>query len=122
MQADLAFWINLDRLVAGGQVVVDRPRGSAHPRYASFVYPLDYGYLAGTLAADGGGVDVWRGTLHGAGVTGLLCCVDLQKKDVEIKILVDCTGDERRAIVDVHRVGQQSAILIERPGRQEEKA
>ncbi|HSJ56817.1 MAG TPA: inorganic pyrophosphatase [Anaerolineae bacterium] len=122
MQADELFWTSLDRLVAEGQVVVDRPRGSAHPRYPALVYPLDYGYLAGTVAADGDGVDVWRGTRHGAGVTGVVCTVDLGKRDVELKILLECTADEARRIVDMHREGQQSAILLERPAGQEEQA
>jgi inorganic pyrophosphatase len=122
MQADELFWTGLDRLVAEGQVVVDRPRGSAHPRYPAFVYPLDYGYLAGTVAADGDGVDVWRGTRHGAGVTGMICSVDLEKRDTECKLLLDCTAGEMRRILELHRVGEQSAILLERPAGQEEQA
>jgi len=122
MEASLEFWANLDRLVAEGQVVVDRPRGSAHPRYPSFVYPLDYGYLAGTRAADGSGVDVWRGSSPGTGVTGLLCTVDLEKRDVEIKILLDCTPGELHTLLATHRQGAQSAILVARPGGQAEEA
>jgi inorganic pyrophosphatase len=119
MQADRLFWTNLDRLVAEGQVIVDRPRGSGHPRYPSFVYPLDYGYLAATRAADGDGVDVWRGSRQGAGVTGVLCTVDLEKKDVELKVLLDCTPDELQRILAMHREGKQSAILLERPANGE---
>ena len=52
------FWRALDALVAGSEIVIDRPRGSAHPRYPDVIYPLDYGYLAGTRAADGDGIDV----------------------------------------------------------------
>ena len=50
-----SFWQALDRLVAGREVVVDRPRGTSHPRYPEFAYPLDYGYLAGTRSGDGEG-------------------------------------------------------------------
>ncbi len=39
------FWQYLDRLVAEKPLVIDRFRGSSHPRYADRVYPLDYGYL-----------------------------------------------------------------------------
>lgn len=59
----LAFWAALDELVATSTVRIDRPKGTAHPRYPSFIYPLDYGYLEGTQAADGGGIDVWVGSL-----------------------------------------------------------
>lgn len=34
-------------------VVVDRPMGSVHPRYAGLVYPVNYGYVPDTVAADG---------------------------------------------------------------------
>jgi hypothetical protein len=57
------FWDFLERLVASSRPVVDRPKGSRHPRYPALVYPLDYGYLEGTQAMDGGGVDFWRGSL-----------------------------------------------------------
>lgn len=56
------FWTALDALVAQSRVVIDRPRGSAHPRYPHVVYPLDYGYLDGTSSMDGAGIDVWRGS------------------------------------------------------------
>ncbi len=56
------FWDFLDNLVASHTLVIDRPKGSQHPRYSDLVYPLDYGYLEGTTAIDGGGIDVWLGT------------------------------------------------------------
>lgn len=37
------FWRQLAQLVAESEIVIDRPQGSAHPRYPDFVYPLDYG-------------------------------------------------------------------------------
>ena len=43
-----AFWQHLDEMVAGSELVIDRPRGSRHPRVHDTIYPLDYGYLAGT--------------------------------------------------------------------------
>jgi len=60
------FWRHLDVLVAEAEVVIDRPAGSAHPRYPNFIYPLDYGYVRGTTAVDAGaGVD-GRGGEFGA--------------------------------------------------------
>ncbi len=108
------FWQKLDRLVAGCEVVIDRPRGSAHPRYPDFVYPLDYGYLAGTMAADGAGLDVWLGSLPERRVTAVLYAVDLEKRDAEIKILIGCTAGEARQVAASHNRGAQAALLVER--------
>ena len=55
------FWGGLAHLIAEHPLVIDRPKGLPHPRFPEVVYPLDYGYLEGTQAIDGGGIDVWRG-------------------------------------------------------------
>ena len=109
------FWIVLDELVAACELVIDRPRSSAHPRYASAVYPLDYGYLAGTTAADGGGLDVWRGSLPDRRVTAIVCTVDMIKRDAEIKVLLGCTAEEAEEIAAWHTGGGQAALLVMRP-------
>lgn len=109
------FWCKLDELVQSCHLVIDRPQGSAHPRYPDIIYPLDYGYLAGTTAADGGGIDVWVGSLPECRITGIISAVDLLKRDAETKILLGCTADEANAALATHRTGSQSAILIERP-------
>ena len=35
------------------KVIVDRPLGSFHPEYKDMYYPVNYGYVKGTFAADG---------------------------------------------------------------------
>ncbi|KAL6233187.1 hypothetical protein BDW75DRAFT_215700 [Aspergillus navahoensis] len=113
-QASLPFWQALDTLVASHKIVVDRPRGTTHPRYPDEVYPLDYGYLQGTSADDGGGIDVWIGTLIEKIVGAVIVTVDLHKHDSEIKILLGCTPEETRVVLERHNRGKQSALLIER--------
>jgi inorganic pyrophosphatase len=113
---DSDFWLSLDQLVAEKPLIVDRPRGASHPRYPSLTYPLDYGYLQGTRAADGDGIDVWIGTLPERRVTGVLCTVDLEKGDAELKLLCGCTAQETADVLATHNVGMQSAILVRRPG------
>lgn len=110
----IAFWAALDRLVVESQIVIDRPRGTPHPRYPEFIYPLDYGYLAGTLTADGGGLDVWVGSQPDRSLTAIVCTVDLVKRDAEIKLLLGCTREEAQVILAVHNTGPQAATLIER--------
>lgn len=108
------YWSRLDQLVTARGIVIDRPKGTAHPRYPDFIYPYDYGYLPGTQAADLGGIDVWLGSLPERVVTGVICTVDMVKEDAEIKILVSCTPTEAQEILHTHNTGPQSAILVMR--------
>lgn len=34
-------------------VTIDRPLGSYHPEHPDLYYPVNYGYISGTMAADG---------------------------------------------------------------------
>lgn len=40
-------------------VVIDRPIGSAHPKYEDMIYPLNYGFIPNVLAGDGKELDVY---------------------------------------------------------------
>ena len=70
------FWLSILTLAATHPVVIDRPKGTAHPRYPDFLYPVDYGYLEGTTSIDQGGIDIWRGSLTGSIINGIICTVD----------------------------------------------
>jgi len=108
------FWVALEKLVAQSAVVLDRPKGSVHPKYPAVIYPVDYGFLEGTASMDGGGIDVWKGSL-GYTVCGIICTVDLLKKDSEIKILIGCSEQEKRLALDVHNNSEfMKGILIDR--------
>ena len=111
---DDSFWLKLDQLVATARLVVDRPRGSPHPRYPSLRYPLDYGYLRGTRSGDGEGIDVWLGSLSHRTVTGIICTVDLHNRDAEIKLLLGCTPLESEQALATHNSGSQAGILVQR--------
>lgn len=106
------FWPRLAALVAGRSVVVDRPKGSTHPKKPGLVYPLDYGYVRGIRSGDGAGVDVWIGSLESRRITGLLCTLDLEKRDMEVKILLGCTPAERRSVLALHNRYSHRAVLM----------
>lgn len=112
---EAAFWVALDRLVKQSELVIDRPRGSTHPRYPSLIYPVDYGYLKDTSSMDGGGIDVWVGTDKSGAVDAIICTVDLMKRDSEIKILIGCTEEEKRRILRLHNeTAYMKGIMLRR--------
>lgn len=114
--ASEAFFEALARLVRMSEVVVNRPRGTAHPRIPDAVYPADYGYLAGTTSADGEGIDVFLGSGDRAVVSAVILTADATKRDAEIKLLLGCTPEEtatiQRFVADVLRIG---GFLVESP-------
>ena len=108
------FWKALDELVSNSEIVIDRPRGSAHPRFPNFIYKVDYGYLKDTASMDGGGIDVWVGS-GDKKIDAIMCIVDLMKRDSEIKILVGCTEEEKLEVYKTHNETQyMKGILIRR--------
>jgi len=111
------FWDRLTSLVAEAGFVVDRAKGTRHPRYPDTVYPLDYGHLTGTTGGDGAAIDAWRGSKLEPSVDAVLCTVDLVKRDAEVKVLLGCTASERERIREFHRSAGMDALLLERePG------
>ena len=115
MEQNYQFWQAIDKLVSSGKIVIDRPKGSSHPRYPSIVYELDYGYIENTASMDGGGIDLWRGSLPDAECDAIICTVDLLKRDSEIKLLIGCTDEEKQIAYEFHNRSEfMKGILIRR--------
>lgn len=102
----------LKRLVDSSQIIIDRPKGSTHPRFPGKVYPVDYGYLQGTTSNDSSEVDIWVGSGNKRLIVGVLCTVDLLKRDTELKILVGCTDSEIHKILDFVNTNDMRALYI----------
>lgn len=88
-------------MVCSSEIVIDRPRGSVHPKYPDFIYRVDYGYLKNTTSMDGAGIDIWVGSGERK-IDAIICTVDLMKKDSEIKILIGCTEEEKAIVYETH--------------------
>ena len=86
-------WSAWERLLRERGVILDRPRGSAHPRFPEMIYPLDYGYMPGTVGGDGDEIDVFVGS-GATGLTAALLTRDLGKGDRELKLLWNTTVAE----------------------------
>ena len=108
------FWKALDELVDTSEIVIDRPKGTAHPKYPNYIYPVDYGYLKNTSSMDGAEIDVWVGS-GDKRIDAIMCTVDLMKKDSEIKLLIGCTEEEKLMIYETHNDSQfMKGVLIRR--------
>ena len=108
------FWNALDELVNTSEIVIDRPKGSAHPRFPNFKYRVDYGFLRNTSSMDGAGIDVWVGSGQKT-VDAIMCIIDLMKRDSEIKILIGCTEAEKMEVYQTHNETQyMKGVLIRR--------
>ena len=115
MEYNIEFWNALDCLVQQSEVIIDRPKGTVHPKYPDFLYEVDYGYLKDTVSMDGSEIDVWRGTDSEQKIDAIICTVDLMKKDSEIKILIGCTEEEKEKIYRTHNNSvYMKGILIRR--------
>ena len=110
-----AFWDSLEELVVSSEIVIDRPKGSAHPRFPNFIYRVDYGYLRNTSSMDGAGIDVWVGTDSRRQIDAIIVTVDRMKRDSEIKILIGCTEEEKQLINATHNETEyMKGLLIRR--------
>lgn len=81
-------------------VTVDRPLGSRHPNHPDIVYPVNYGFIAGIMAADGEEQDAY---ILGVNVpvthfTGEVVAIIHRRDDVEDKWVVAEKG--RRPSID----------------------
>ncbi|NJK45592.1 MAG: inorganic pyrophosphatase [Pleurocapsa sp. SU_196_0] len=115
IQPNPLFWATLEQFVTSSQIIVDRPKGSLHPRFPNIVYPLDYGFLEGTTGGDGDGIDVWFGTGESRGVTGVACTADPFKRDAELKILLGCSSQDFATLEHFFRVtAELPAIIVSR--------
>ena len=109
------FWTALDELVDRSEIVIDRSKGSSHPRYPDMIYPVDYGYLKHTASMDQDGIDVWVGSAPGKQIDAMIVTVDLLKRDSEIKILISCTEEEKESIYRLHNESaNMKGLLISR--------
>lgn len=76
------------------QVVIDRPLGSYHPRHADLRYPVNYGYLPGTMSGDGAPIDAYVLGVEIPVVSfeGVVIGLVVRADDVEDKLVVAPLG------------------------------
>lgn len=79
----------LNKLV---KVTVDRQLGTSHPRFPNIIYPINYGYIDGTIGGDGMPIDAYiidQSITKGLEkYTGFVIAVVHRKNDKENKLIV----------------------------------
>ncbi|MDR0739078.1 MAG: inorganic pyrophosphatase [Oscillospiraceae bacterium] len=107
-----AFFETFEQLINEHGITIDRPKGTAHPRFQDLIYPIDYGYINNTQSQDGGGIDLFLGDDNNAGVVGIICTIDATKRDSEVKVLYNCTEENIQTARRMMNNGPMCGILI----------
>jgi inorganic pyrophosphatase len=101
------------------EVIVDRPLGTPHPRLGGEPYPVNYGYLPGTLSGDGHPIDAYLLGIDRPvpSATGIVIAVVLRADDNEDKLVVapaslHYSAHEIAALVDFQERYFDSTIIV----------
>lgn len=105
------FFQRFEELIDKNGITIDRPKGTAHPRFPDFIYKINYGFINNTKSQDGGGIDIFEGT-ENRGVVGFICTIDSLKNDSEVKVLYNCSEDEIKTAVMMLSQGYMSCVLV----------
>lgn len=99
------------------RVTIERPLGSRHPEHG-FIYPVNYGYLPGVMAADGEELDVYvlgvfepLETFVGVCLAVIHRLNDDDDKLVVVPVGKDYTDEQIRALTEFHERFFASVIL-----------
>jgi hypothetical protein len=86
-------WTGWDALIKRQGITLDRPKYTRHPVYPDIVYPIDYGFVNGTMGGDGDEIDIFVGSAPPI-LVALIHTADLRKGDREVKLLYGCSPEE----------------------------
>ena len=107
------FWQKLDTLFLSSDLIINRPKGSTHPKYHNLVYPVNYGYLKEESLKDH--IGCYKGSVNTYSVTALVLCAEILKKDIEAKLLIGCTPEEEREILEfLNQTDFQKTVIMRR--------
>lgn len=84
------------------EVKIDRPLGSAHPKYKNCIYPINYGYLPNTVAGDGKEIDVYviRENSPQSKLKVKIVAAILRENDVEFKLVAAPIDKSENVTID----------------------
>ena len=99
------------------EVIMDRPLGSKHPKHG-FIYPVNYGYIPGTISGDGEELDAYVLGEHDPleKFTGRVVAIIHRTNDDDDKLVVmkdgrNYTDEQIRALTEFQEQWFESIIL-----------
>ena len=108
-----------DYLLKRVHVIMDRPLASQHPEHPDLIYPLNYGYLPGTVSGDGEEIDAYIvGEFQPLQeYDGVVIAVIHRKDDCEEKLVVAAedgryTRGQIAALVDFQERFFDSEVIL----------
>lgn len=110
-------WDAWEALIEEQGYTIDRPYRSAHPRFPEIIYPLDYGFINGTLGTDGEEVDLFVGSASN-GLVAALLTTDYGRGDREFKLLYNCTPAEiylANGFINFDRTLMEGTLVMRHP-------
>ena len=113
-------WHVWERIVHTRGYVIDRALSEAHPRYPDIIYPIDYGYIRGTLSSDNEEVDIFVGSGNN-GLVGCILTTDFRRRDQEVKFIFNCTSAEIYIIngfINYDMTLMMGRLVLRRPMRE----
>ena len=113
-------WHAWERIVRTQGYVIDRALGEAHPRHPDIIYPIDYGYIRGTVSSDYEEVDIFVGSGDN-GLVGCILTTDFRRRDQEAKFIFNCTPAEIYIIngfINYDMTLMMGRLVLRRPMRE----
>jgi inorganic pyrophosphatase len=109
------YWASLEALIKESGMTIDRKKGSTHPKYPDFTYPVDYRHVNNSRSMDNNEIDIFVGSEKVLSINGIICTFDHLKNDSEIKIIYSCSNAETEAILNFYKNSRfMKAILVSR--------
>ncbi len=111
----MTYWDILEEFIQLNNITVDRKKGTPHPTFNHMIYPVDYGFIRNTKSMDGSGIDIFIGKEKPRMISGVICTVDRERKDSEIKVVYGCSETEIDIILQfLNSTDSMKALFISR--------
>lgn len=109
------FWQKIDTLIFSSQFEILYKKGETHAEYKSFSYPVDFGCLTEIKKEEGDKISVFKGSGSKMTCNAVVITADILKKELKANILIDCTEEEEKKILEfLNKTDLQKAVLIHR--------